>query len=218
MTTETMRIECADNTRRNRKAVLGLIEEASSWLRTKDTDQWAKPWPNKRKRNKRVRLGLKNGKTWIVWHGTIPVATVTIAERANEMVWGAAACDMTARAVYVHRLVTRRSYAGSGLGEQLIDWAGQRGRDRSAAQWIRIDVWTGNTALHEYYTKRGFLPCGWCPNPDYPSGALFEKPVASIGEVRIPEFPDPVAEFDLELESPGSDGRDAAKVEAPAMA
>jgi GNAT superfamily N-acetyltransferase len=213
-----MRIECAGNSRRNRKAVLGLINEASSWLRTKDTDQWVKPWPNKRRRNKRVRLGLKNGKTWIVWHGTIPVATVTIAERANEMVWGAAACDMTARAVYLHRLVTSRSYAGSGLGEQLIDWAGQRARDSIGAQWIRIDVWTGNTALHEYYTKRGFVACGRCPDPAYPSGALFQKATAGIGEVHTSEFSDPVAEPDLALGSPGSVGRDAAKVEVPAMA
>lgn len=26
--------------------VLGLIEEAAAWLRTKGTNQWAKPWPD----------------------------------------------------------------------------------------------------------------------------------------------------------------------------
>lgn len=214
-----MRIERANASRRNRKAVLCLIDEASSWLRTKDTDQWAKPWPSRRKRNKRIRLGLKHGQTWIVWHETNPVATVTIAEEANDMVWQDAECDLSARAVYVHRLVTARNYAGLGLGGQLIDWAGQRERDRTGAQWIRIDVWSENTALHAYYMKQGFVRCGQCPDPAYPSGTLFQKPVAGIREVRIPTFPDPAAEFDLiALNAPDPVRRDAGKVGASAMA
>lgn len=194
-----MRIECADYTRENWKAVLGLIDEASSWLRNKDTDQWARPWPNKWRRNGRVRKGLKNGKTWIVWHGQIPVATITIAEQPNVKVWPASGDGPQAPAVYVHRLITARNYGGWGLGEQLIDWAGLRGRELSGAESIRIDVWTTNTALHEYYTKRGFEPCGMCPDPKYPSGALFQKPVSKIDErsIRIPQFPGLAAEFSM---------------------
>ena len=57
--------------------------------------------------------------------------------------------------------------------------------------------------------KQGFVPCGQCPDPDYPSGALFQKPVDQIGDACIPLRPDPAAEFIVEiLES-------SAAVEAP---
>ena len=214
-----MRIERADASPRNMEAVLSLIDEASSWLRTKNTDQWARPWPSERKRNKRIRKGLKKRQTWIVWHGTIPAATITIAEKPIRKVWRGAEADTSARAVYVHRLVTARDYAGWGLGERLIDWAGQRGRVLIGAQWIRIDVWTSNTALHEYYMKRGFRPCGHHTDPAYPSGALFQKSVAGTGEVYIPLFPDRAAEFSMEILEPAPAIRHVARaVGAPAMA
>jgi GNAT superfamily N-acetyltransferase len=162
--------------------VLGLIEDARSWLWTKATDQWEKPWPTHSARDARVLRGLQNGKTWIVWDEDRPAATVTIATAHNPAVWSklTCTCDLTERAVYVHRLITARTYAGCGLGAELIDWAGLRGRRKNRARWIRIDVWSTNTGLHEYYMSKGFRPCGTCADPDYPSGALFEKPVAGI--------------------------------------
>jgi len=198
-----MRIERARATRKDIKTVLGLIGEASAWLRTKDTDQWAKPWPDRKARNARVLQGLKRGKTWIVWDGNIAAATVTIAEEANLKVWSECKCNLLDKAVYVHRLITAREYAGLGLGEQLIDWAGLRGHDLKRAEWIRIDVWASNEGLHNFYTKRGFVPCGRCTDPDYPSGALFQKPVAAIGALCIPRVVGSCAEFDLtRLRSP----------------
>lgn len=194
-----MRIARAADTRENLETVLGLIEEASAWLGTTGTDQWAKPWPDEEGRDARVRRGLQVGKTWIVWDGEIPAATVTVATRSNRAVWSrpACECDLSERAVYVHRLITARNYAGWGLGAELIDWAGLRGRRDYGARWIRIDVWTSNTVLHEYYRKREFEPCGFCADPSYPSGALFQKPVSKIGKLSIPQFPGSSADFEL---------------------
>ena len=170
-------------------AVLGLVDEASTWLRDyKETDQWARPWPTRKERDARILKGLQNGKTWIIWDGDAPAATVTIATAHNPAVWSepGCTCDLTERAVYVHRLITARKYAGWGLGAELIDWAGLRGRRKNRARWIRIDVWTSNTALHEFYTKRGFQPCGTCVDLTYPSGALFQK---SVFEIKKPWLP-----------------------------
>src|SRR5438105_1774882 len=133
------------------RVILGLIDDAALWLRSKDTDQWAKPWPTKRRRNTRVRMGLRGGKTWIVWDGDTAAATVTIAKQANPKVWPASAYDAAEPAVYVHRLITARSHTGRGLGAALIDWAGQRAAEQYGARSIRIDVWTANKALHDYY-------------------------------------------------------------------
>jgi GNAT superfamily N-acetyltransferase len=170
--------------------VLDLIEEASGWLRLKDTDQWQKPWPDEDRRNARALKGLQGGCTWIVWDGEVPAATVTITPRRNAAVWSESACtcNLAERAVFVHRLITARKYAGLGLGAGLLDWAGLRGQRLYGAKWIRIDVWTTNEGLHEYYLGQGFQACGFCADPTYPSGALFQKPVAMIKEPGFPQF------------------------------
>ena len=174
----------------NLEVILGLIEEARHWLPTRGTDQWAYPWPDPSSRDERVLAGLRNGATWIVWDGDTPAGTVTLTSRRNPQIWQkpAATCDLAERAVFVDRLITRRLYAGLGLGEQLIDWAGLRGRSEYGAKWIRIDVWRTNTGLHDYYVSRGFKACGLCADPDYPSGALFTKPVSMIPEPRTALF------------------------------
>jgi hypothetical protein len=107
-------------------------------------------------------------------------------------------CNLSESAVYVHRLITARDYSGLELGSQLIDWVGLRARREYGARWIRIDVWTTNDALHDYYQRQGFSPCGRCPDPDYPSGALFQKPVAGIPAGRIPQVSGTSAEFTME--------------------
>ncbi|HWM96942.1 MAG TPA: GNAT family N-acetyltransferase [Streptosporangiaceae bacterium] len=170
--------------------VLGLIEEAATWLRFKGVDQWRQPWPDETARDARVLKGLESGKTWIVWHGDTPAATITTARQHNPKVWSApfCTCDLRQPAVYAHRLITARSYAGWGLGAELIDWAGLRAGREYGAQWVRIDVWTTNISLHDYYKKRGFQPCGGCDDDAYPSGALFQKPVAEIKSRPSPLF------------------------------
>ncbi len=181
-----LRLARAEATAEHFRVILSLIDDAAVWLRSKNTDQWAKPWPNRRRRNSRVERGLRGGKTWIVWDGQTPAATVTVAKQPNTAVWPASAYDPAEPAVYIHRLITARSYAGWGLGAELIDWAGRRAAEQYGARSIRIDVWRSNTALHDYYRKRGFEFVGFCPDPRYPSGALFEKPVAAIEERSTP--------------------------------
>lgn len=173
-------------------AVLGLIEDAKNWLSTKDTNQWAAPWPDEAARDARVFRGIQAGKTWIVWQGGIPAATVTTASRPSIAVWSpdTCECDLSERAVYAHRLIIARRYSGAGLGARLIDWVGLRGRHEYGAKWIRIDVWTSNRALHDYYRKTGFESCGFCADPTYPSGALFQKSISKITPTGIPLFAD----------------------------
>jgi hypothetical protein len=209
--TTTMRIARADPTHEHLATVLRLIDEASAWLRTKGTDQWSQPWPDRDGRDARVLRGLEVGKTWIVWDGRTPAATVTIATCPNTAVWSkpGCACDLSDRAVYAHRLITSRYYAGWGLGAQLINWAGLRGCRDYGAKWIRIDVWTSNRALHGYYKKRGFEPCGYCADPAYPSGALFQKRVTELTKLdtRLFTSHDDAAPGEAESASLGSDPR-----------
>jgi GNAT superfamily N-acetyltransferase len=174
-------------------AIRYLIGEASAWLRTtKNTDQWKKPWPSRSARDARVLAGVENRATWIAWDGGAPVGTITIAARPDPVVWSRlnSECRLSENAVYAHRLVIARKYAGLELGAELIDWAGLYGERRYGARWVRVDVWRSNAALHDYYQARGFKPCGECADPHYPSGALFQKPVVAITEPSFPRFAD----------------------------
>jgi GNAT superfamily N-acetyltransferase len=187
--TSALRITRAQATDDDMRAVLGLIRQASGWLSGKGTDQWATPWPDETTRDHRVRRALEVGATWIVWAGQRATATITVGDKPSAAaVWRDADCYLDESAVYAHRLITDRQFAGWGLGAQLIDWAGLRAHQEYGAEWIRIDVWTTNLALHEYYMQRGFEPCGRTPDPDYPSGMLFEKPIAKITEPIPPLF------------------------------
>lgn len=167
-------------------AIVGLIEAAAEWLRkAKHTDQWAQPWRSEEDRSDRIRRDLAAGKTRILRdnHTGAPVATIT-ADPEDYPIWPAA--RLREPAVYVRRLVVRRDYAGRKIGAALLDWAGLTALRQYRAQWIRVDVWRTNKELHTYYERLGFVPQGNSSDPNYPSGALFQK---STHEVSVPGPP-----------------------------
>ncbi len=170
-------------TERDHGVIIRLIDEAAEWLRTKNTDQWAQPWPSKEDRSTRIRRDLRAGKTSIAWdRDGGPVATLT-ADSDDSPIWPKEAQHV--RAVYVCRVVVSRSHSGLGIGAALLDWAGLRALQRYGAHWIRIDVWTTNRALHGYYRTQGFEFYGFCEAVDsYPAAALFQKPTGSIRPAR----------------------------------
>ena len=186
--TETLQIRPA--VADDMKTIIGLIDEARAWLPTKGTDQWARPWPTPAARDARVLRDLNAARTWIVEDDShTPAATVTCSPEGNQRLWTPA--EQVERAVYVARLVVSRNHAGQRIGEALVDWAGARAVRDWRAKWIRIDVWTTNEALHNYYEKRGFQRYGSCQLDEdeyYPSAALFQKPTAKIDQESASRF------------------------------
>ena len=169
-------------------AVSSLRAEAEVWLRTLSTDQWAEPWPNEGDHEQRILGAIRAGRTWIAWDSDVPVATITASPNHHE-IWPEE--NRRDPAVYIRRLVVSRDrkYAGQGLGAQLLDWAGLRASRDYRARWERLDVWTTNTKLHNYYRRLGFEFCGFCEwIADYPSAALFQKPIDEIKPLEDPLF------------------------------
>jgi GNAT superfamily N-acetyltransferase len=171
------------------KQITYLIDETAQWLATRGTDQWQRPWPDVEARDRRVRVGLAEGRTWTVWDDVKLAATVTLQRTADPALWPDAAED---EAVYPCRLVVDRAYAGLGIGAELMDWAGRSARDGYGARWIRIDVWTTNRALHRYYQRQGFRSKGVATGTDSPAAALFEKPTAAIAPPEDWPFEGPI--------------------------
>jgi len=164
-------------------AILRLIGSSAAWLQQyKKTDQWARPWPNRDERDTRVVQGIIDHLTFMVADdaGTL-IGTVTCREHGNDMLWTAG--ELAEPAAYVSRLIVSRDHAGQGIGAALLHWAGARAVDNWGAHWVRVDVWTTNTALHQYYKDQGFEHMRTLDFPDpwqYPSAALFQKPAATI--------------------------------------
>ena len=161
--------------------VIGLFDSAAAWLRTKGTDQWASPWPSASARYERILDGLRAEHTWLVTRGVKPVATISFNAEADQKLW--TEFEQADPSVYVHRLVVHRSCAGQGIGAALVDWAAQRSAQAYGAKWVRIDVWTTNTALHAYYRSQSFVPVRCRPqdHPDYPACALFQRKIDPPG-------------------------------------
>ncbi|TDC62484.1 GNAT family N-acetyltransferase [Actinomadura sp. GC306] len=158
--------------------VLGLIDHAADWLRKKKhTTQWDRPWPSEEGRRNRVDKALRKGETWLLFDRERLIGTVSIKVSGHKELWTAQ--ERATEAVYLHRLIVHRDYTGLGLGAELIEWAGRKGAERRpAAELIRIDVWTDNTELHDYYRRQGFWDVAVrTTSDDTPSGALFERPL-----------------------------------------
>jgi GNAT superfamily N-acetyltransferase len=168
--------------------IIEFIDEAAGWLAAKGTDQWAKPWPNQPERDSRVERGVRDRCTWLVEDGSSPVATISCRPVGNRDLWTEP--ELAKPAVYVSRLIVSRSHSGQDLGTELLDWAGLWAARQYGAHWIRIDVWTTNTALHNYYEKRGFEFIRRCESVDYPSAALFQKPTSRIGAADVTRLHD----------------------------
>jgi len=169
-------------------AVSRLVRDAARWLQTsKNTDQWARPWPDPARQRERMLNDLLKGKTWLVWDGKTAVATITVdtdepLDVNGQPVWPEHERHLPA--LYVRRIVVCRSYAGYGLGAALMDWAADTATRNHGAALIRIDVWTTNLELHAYYEGQGFTRRpGRDPQelPDYPSQALFERDAGKPG-------------------------------------
>jgi GNAT superfamily N-acetyltransferase len=161
-------------------AVLELIDEAKLWLPSKKTNQWSKDWADQkgRKRSDRVQDSVFKGNTWIVTvvheKQTYAVATVTIEANGSPQVWDRPG-DLDVSAAYLSRLVVARRFAGLNIGAALLNWACDHARHRHQAELVRIDVWTGNFALHSYYLAQGFQQQEYCRDTSYPSGARFQR-------------------------------------------
>jgi len=152
-------------------SVVTIWNEASEWLATRGTDQWQYPV-----RVDAIRRKVAEGVVWLAEDSDgDALATVTLDEDADARLWGAE--DRPAAALYLHRLAIRSSLQGMHLGTAIIDWA--RGMAHAMGkEYLRLDAWTSNTRLHQYYLSQGFRHVRTVDGDGIISGVLFECPAS----------------------------------------
>jgi ribosomal protein S18 acetylase RimI-like enzyme len=157
----------------NLDEIVLLRQNATEWLRGRQSDQWQEPYPSEEAARERLLQGLRDGKTWIVRLSSQPVATFTIDDFSDPQLWTGA--EQTEPALYIHRFVVHRDYRGIRLGAVLMDLIGVLAA-HDGCHWLRVDVWTTNAGLQQYYRNLGFEHVRTIVS-DYPSGALFQRAV-----------------------------------------
>jgi RimJ/RimL family protein N-acetyltransferase len=189
--TRSLRVRPARAT--DKDAILEMIEEAKQWLPTIGTDQWSTDWKDDEGagRSARVAHSLKDGTTWLIFvpfrEGELAIATVTIEYNIDSRVWSGVHAGSLGCA-YLSRLVTTRDFAGLNIGAAVIDWACEYADEAFEAKRLRIDVWTTNRRLHDYYRKHGFQPRGYLDDKDYPSCARFERCTGQRASNAVPRI------------------------------
>lgn len=124
--------------------------DAAAWLAELGTDQWAKPFPADH-----ILNSIRQGEVFLAKEhpDKDAAATITLDRDADPRLW--TPDEVVQGALYVHKLAVDRAYAGTGLGTRLLDWAGAQAA-RQGARWLRLDAWTTNAHLQEYYLAHGF--------------------------------------------------------------
>lgn len=150
------------------QAVVALWNEAKEWLATKGTDQWQYPV-----RIDSIRQKVAEGAVWLLDNDQgEPIATITLDEDADPRLWKPE--DHPEDALYAHRLVVRIDKRHNRVGQKVLEWAIQKARNESKI-WLRLDAWTSNALLHEYYLSTGFTLVRVIKDRSVTSGALFQR-------------------------------------------
>lgn len=133
--------------------VLELLVGAAQWLQTKATTQWDYYMTDLEGNTKEVLDSIEKRNTYILEQDGEAAASVTLEGEPSEWdcdIWGEEAGQSDA--VYLHRLVVNRKFAGTGIGEALMDWAKKQVRDQGK-KCIRFDCLSSNEGLNRYYQR-----------------------------------------------------------------
>ncbi|UGT39647.1 GNAT family N-acetyltransferase [Nocardia yamanashiensis] len=161
-----------------RLADLGTITrlrlQRTHWLAAHGSDQWTRAGRGLPIElfARAVTRSVRNGETWIAEVNGEPAGTITVNDRADQGLWSP---GELADAVIVHFMIVDLRFAGNRIGQALLSHAGALAREKHRA-WVRLDAWTTNTGLHDYYRRAGFRLARIAgPEATGPSAALFER-------------------------------------------
>lgn len=155
----------------------------AAWLtRTHGTDQWSNPYPRAN-----LERWVDRGETYMVSLSPEgdPVATITSSTEGDPALWTPAELEVPAR--YVSKVNVVRAHAGRDIGATLFAWA-RHTAALAGVELVRIDVWSTNEKLKDYYHRRGWQYLRTVPDIVPPSGALFEISAAKILGLPVVEM------------------------------
>lgn len=129
--------------------LLAFREEAAAWLARLGSDQWQRPYPADK-----LLATIEAGTVFMVQDGNATAATITLTPEAEAGLWTVE--ELAEPSLFINKLTVARTHAGRDLGGRVLDWAADRAY-LAGAKWLRLDAWTSNEGLQEYYVRHGFV-------------------------------------------------------------
>lgn len=152
--------------------ILRLRTEAAAWLHGKGSDQWGPTGDPLAKVANDMTKAIHAGHAWMgcTDANDSTVGTMTVNKTTDPGTWSD---HEIATALFVHRMMIDRRYAGQGFGRDMFAFAEKLAclADRA---WLRFDAWSSSKDLHAYYQRLGFR-LARIADVTPPSGALFER-------------------------------------------
>jgi GNAT superfamily N-acetyltransferase len=125
--------------------VLDILNEAARWLWSRGINQW----PTDGFPRDLIAGDISRGEVYIARHDRRAIGTLTL-QWSDELFWPSA----TEAAGYIHRIAVRRD--ARGLGAELLKFA-ERATAATGRKLLRLDCFSGNGALCNYYERAGFV-------------------------------------------------------------
>jgi GNAT superfamily N-acetyltransferase len=133
------------------QAVVDLLRSVASWL---ETDGPGRIWPPSSFQLEAIAGQIAAGEVVVLRTGGKIAASNTLQSR-DPMFWPE---DPPGEALYLHKLVVDRAYAGRGYGRMLLDWACAHARD-AGCRYLRLDC-IPRPRLVQVYLDSGFNKVG----------------------------------------------------------
>jgi GNAT superfamily N-acetyltransferase len=129
-----------------------MLVGAAEWIASRGIAQWGHYLDGSGRAD--LAQAIESGEVYLFLRDGVPVGTISLGLAPSpwdRVVWGAAvAAD---EAAYVHRLAVARPYAGTGVGEAMLDWAEGEAKARGR-RFLRLDCVANNESLNRYYARR----------------------------------------------------------------
>lgn len=168
-------IQAFQATMRNEDEIRELVLQTARWLRSTGSTQWSGLLSGDDSHN--LSGAIQRGEVVAFRHsgdGELAASAILQQEPSewDAGLWGTERVS-EGNAVYLHRLVVNRRYAGEGLGGTLMRWIETEisfeGKDR-----IRLDCIANNEKLDRFYRS-----CGYAYMGESNGFSLFERMLQS---------------------------------------
>lgn len=133
-------------TRGDISIAVDIMREAAAWLLNRNMPLWRLEDLTEEK----VLAGLTPENACVGWVGDEPAAAM-IFQWNDPFFWPHAIRD----SAFIHKLSVRRRFAGTGVVEQLVDWAKEEAA-RRGRRYLRLDTAGDRPKLCACYEHLGF--------------------------------------------------------------
>ncbi|NGN43154.1 GNAT family N-acetyltransferase [Mesorhizobium sp. CGMCC 1.15528] len=145
-----MDIQIRPATRETRNAFSSLLDEANAWQKARGSEGWSSPFDDDW-----MLPRIERGELFLVYLDSEPVSAFRILWEDRPF-WGE---REVGDSIYLHTFAVRRSKAGLGIGEAVIEKVVGMARERGLAK-VRLDCFLSSANLIAFYERNGFVSVG----------------------------------------------------------